>query len=418
MPRRRCVLTALLGLSLVAAACKPATPGEETGEKAGERSGDEPSAKPSGKISRAALDESLALGTDFLINNQRPAGNFNYEYDWRKKQQTKGDSQVRQAGAAWGLALIYEDSPSARVGEPLRKAVGFFALNSREQGGRRFIVYPGDKEGSTGTVALVTLALIEILRTEGRPQAEMPAAAMSVFREHLEQQLSFLVSARDDEGMFHASYDLETGTPAGDHSPYFDGESLLALVKAAKYLGRAELWPLILESADRGWQVNVVEARARDNDSKITKGYYQWSSMAFFEIATSDQPGVERFGDRVIELADWMIDVHRTLKRTRNTAYAYEGIIHAYEIARRRGDKAHEEKFAKVIRAGMTKLTSWQLGSSIGNGFVAQHDPEDKLARGGVQNHAKQAPLRIDVTQHQMHAVILARRYVYLAGGR
>lgn len=401
----------MFGLSLIVSGCKSATPGDRSGE----RSGEAPSSEPSGEISRAALDESLALGIDFLINNQRPAGNFNYEYDWRKKQQSEGDSQVRQAGAAWGLALIYEDSPSARVGEPLRKAAGFFALNSRERDGRRFIAYPGEKKGSTGTVALVTLALIEILRTEGRPQCEMPTPAMSVFREQLGQYLSFLVSARDESGMFHASYDLETGTPKGKHSPYFDGESLLALVKAAKYLGRADLWPIILESADRGWQVNVVEARKQDDDSKITKGYYQWSSMAYFEIATSDQPNVERFGDRVIELADWMIDVHRTLRRTRNTAYAYEGIIHAYEIAKRRGDKAHEEKFAKVIQEGMTKLTSWQLGSSIGNGYVAEHDPEDKFARGGVQNHAKQAPLRIDVTQHQMHAVILARRYVYPA---
>jgi len=28
-------------------------------------------------------------------------------------------------------------------------------------------------------------------------------------------------------------------------------------------------------------------------------------------------------------------------------------------------------------------------------------------------NHKEEPPLRIDVTQHQMHAVILARRYVY-----
>jgi len=35
------------------------------------------------------------------------------------------------------------------------------------------------------------------------------------------------------------------------------------------------------------------------------------------------------------------------------------------------------------------------------------------LAIGGVQNHRRESPLRLDVTQHQMHAVILARRYVY-----
>ena len=40
----------------------------------------------------------------------------------------------------------------------------------------------------------------------------------------------------------------------------------------------------------------------------------------------------DSYGERLMELSDWMIDVHKTLRRTRNTAYAYEGIIHAYQM--------------------------------------------------------------------------------------
>ena len=36
-----------------------------------------------------------------------------------------------------------------------------------------------------------------------------------------------------------------------------------------------------------------------------------------------------------------------------------------------------------------------------------------KTAVGGVMNHKEEPYLRIDVTQHQMHAVILAKKYVY-----
>jgi hypothetical protein len=36
---------------------------------------------------------------------------------------------------------------------------------------------------------------------------------------------------------------------------------------------------------------------------------------------------------------------------------------------------------------------------------------DDEKAIGGVQNHRAMAPLRIDVAQHRIHAVILARRY-------
>ena len=135
--------------------------------------------------------------------------------------------------------------------------------------------------------------------------------------------------------------------------------------------------------------------------------------MVFFEIATSGWHDTEKYGDYVIDLANWMIDVHKTLKRRRNTAYAYEGIIHAYQLAIQRNDTKHIEKFAHVIEVGLTKLTSWQVGSPLMNKFIRSHPTDNPLAMGGVQNHRREAPLRIDVVQHQMHAVILARRYVY-----
>jgi len=48
------------------------------------------------------LKSSLDLGSNFLINNQKPEGNFNYEYDFVTKKFDMGDNQVRQAGALWG----------------------------------------------------------------------------------------------------------------------------------------------------------------------------------------------------------------------------------------------------------------------------------------------------------------------------
>lgn len=214
-------------------------------------------------------------------------------------------------------------------------------------------------------------------------------------------------------GLWHQSYSRASGHPYGQPSPYFDGECLLALVKAAKYMGREDFQPIIIASADAGYHHNIQGALQEDPDSSITKGYYQWSSMVFFEIATSDWSGTEKYGYYVIELANWMIDVHKTLKRMRNTAYAYEGIIHAYQLAVQRNDTEHIKKFAHVIEAGLTKLTSWQVGSPLMNDFIRSQPTDDPFAIGGVQNHGRESRLRIDVAQHQMHAVILARRYVY-----
>jgi UDP-N-acetylmuramoyl-tripeptide--D-alanyl-D-alanine ligase len=366
------------------------------------------------KISREVLTKSLELGTGFMLANQYPAGNFTYIYDWVEKRYIKGDNQVRQAGAAWGLALIHRHDPSPAVAAAVEKALAFFEQHSRlDDKGARYIVYPGTRGGRTGTVALVALAHIEYLRNPG----EMTAPLAKKLSTQLDQYLNFLLAAQDDKGLWHSRYDIETGEPHGTSSPYFDGESLLALVRAARYLGKEELWKIILPAADAGYSHNVVAALKKHPDSNTTKGYYQWSSMAFFEIATSEQPDVETYGHYVVDLADWMIDVHRTLERTRNTGYAYEGIIHAYEWARRSGRVDKAEKFLCVIYQGLEKLTSWQVGSPIANDFISKHWAEaapDKNALGGVQNHSLEAPLRIDVAQHQMHAVILALEYVFL----
>ena len=264
-------------------------------------------------------------------------------------------------------------------------------------------------------MALCALAHIDYLRAA---KSQITEEKFQNYQQLLDEYLEFLIEARiqtePTAGLWHRSYSVTSGHPYGKSSPYFDGESLLALIKAANYMGREDLQPIIIASADAGYHHNIQEALQEDPDSSITKGYYQWSSMVFFEIATSGWPNTEKYGDYVIDLANWMIDVHKTLKRTRNTAYAYEGIIHAYQLAVQRNDTQHIEKFASVIEAGLTKLTSWQVGSPLMNQFIIRSQPTaDPFAIGGVQNHRRESPLRIDVAQHQMHAVILARRYMY-----
>lgn len=363
------------------------------------------------KLDRPTLDASLALGKKFMLSHQKEAGNFNYLYDWKERTLSAEDNDVRQAGVLWGLSLIYRDQPDPEVLAAIQKAFEFFWQHTRlgEHGGR-CIAYPGTSRGSTGTVALVALAHIEVLRVaEGR----IPPEKTAMYRGRLGSYLRHLSQARHPDGRWHSRYSNDQCVPGGDPSPYFDGEALLALVKAAKYLGRDELRPLVLEAADAGHRQNVELALQANADSDTTKGYYQWSSMAFYELATSGWGETERYGDWVLQQADWVIDVHHILWRTRNTAYAYEGIIHAYELARTRGEQDRARKYACVVDAGLEKLTSWQVGGPIPNSYLKGQALNDSLAVGGIQNHAREPGLRIDVTQHQMHALILARQYLY-----
>jgi len=240
------------------------------------------------------------------------------------------------------------------------------------------------------------------------------------------------------EGGFHENYNL-LGKGFGDTSPYYDGESLLAMIKAAKYLGTAfvPLWPLAAGTAQRMHQRYIVEAQQNDVDSDLTKGCYQWLSMSLFELASVtfgsgkkdrfDLPiaiqGLyhpEKFGVWLIDLANWMIETHKVLIKRRNTGYSFEGIVHAlawgtHVLSASNNGNAEVsfhvlKKLHCTIHEGMAKLVSWQVGM----GAEDNDENWDGISGlGGIQNAANEAPLRVDVVQHQMHATIISRRYPF-----
>ena len=374
--------------------------------------GDLPGASRCGQLlDQATLTASLDAGSHFLVARQKPAGNFGYEVDWRTGNESREDYGVRQAGAVWGLALMRQNRPSPAVDEALDRAFSFFEANTRRRpDGAAYVMYPGEGEGALGTVALLALGYIDTLRVPG-----LPAEKAALYRKRLDGLVRFILSARTPENLFFGSYD-RAGKPLGKPSPYSDGEALLALAKTARYLGREDLRPELLKSAEAGHRVHIVEARQRDRDSDETKGFYQWSSMAFYELTTSGWPEFAPFGGYVIELADWMLDTHRVLWRTRNTGYAFEGILHAMALARRAGDQAHAARFACDAERGLTRLVGWQVGGPRPNSYIAGHGPGPATLVGGVQNEAGEPALRIDVTQHQMHATALALRWLVPGG--
>ncbi|MFH0770264.1 MAG: hypothetical protein V1926_02700 [Candidatus Peregrinibacteria bacterium] len=359
------------------------------------------------KLTRAILDESLGLGKSFLLANQKKEGNFNYQYDFVEKTFSADDNQVRQVGPLWGLSLIHQDSQSEETRSALLKGFTFFKRYSvAAAGGGRFVAYPGAANGETGTIALLSLALTEFLRTE--PSA--PEAAE--IKADLDQYIAFLLTLRRPDGCFASEFALTDGTPSGDPSPYFDGETLLALSKAVRSLGHSDLLPTILGSAECMYQRYEEEPLKNEPDPALAKSFYQWGTMAFYEIAQTGGASAALYRDRAIAMADWIIDGHDILSCTRNTGYAYEGLIHAFELARQKGDRDAQKKFAGVIDQGLWKLTRWQVSHSAQNKFLQGHPTKDPLAVGGIMNKNDEPLLRIDITQHQMHAVVLARRFV------
>jgi len=330
------------------------------------------------------------------------------------------------------LSLMHVDDPKSGLLPAIRKGLEYFHKHSVEYPGNiRMLVYPGVPSQKLGAVALLALSHIEVLR---RPEALANEAEKKQLETQLEEYLNGIVDAKSKHG-FHKYYKEEEGTNYGPTSPFYDGECLLALTKAAKYLGHNKLWPVIKASAEAGYLKNVlpgIEASKREAESLVQKaddkekleeaitvmrGYYQWATMAWYELLGMDDPDFEEYGPRMLSYTSSMPANTEKQRPDVNAGHRFEGVIPTFVIAVQLGDSKLEHEFACSIREGIGILNSLQVGHNKAYGLgepLPKHadvsPAKDVLAQGGMQATRKSPALRIDTAQHSLHAVLMARQ--------
>merc|ERR1719230_300747 len=138
------------------------------------------------------------------------------------------------------------------------------------------------------------------------------------------------------------------------------------MIKAAKYLGFSELWPEVNRLIHAGWRLNVRKGLEDQRDLPVMKGYYQWSSMAWHELLTSDRAkNFKDYKKRLVDYGLWMVKVHDVLGRTKNTGYAFEGLVPAYLAAEKLDRKKDREALGCAIDEGMRRVSAMQLGHPL-----------------------------------------------------
>ena len=367
---------------------------------------------PALRLTRAVLRSSINLATEHLLSNQTARGNFNYEYDFRRRTLAKGDNPTRQAGALWGLAVLHCDRPTRRTRAALQRGLAFFRSHSTlATDGSLVLAYPRSGRAGTGTVALVALAIVEQLRGD----TALPADRREALLQDLTGYLGFLKGQQRPDGTFSAYYILARRKRSMYGSCYSDGEALLAFCKAARYLGRHELISRIQAAAAAMIRSHVLDPWRREVDPVETKQFYQWGTMSFWECYDAGWPNGEACADAALAMSWWMIHAHKTLDRPRNTAYAHEGLVHAYRIAKARRLADATSDLTYAIDTGLHRLIAWQVGGPLSdtNPFLRRHPEHDPIATGGIMNGSDDPVLRIDVAQHQSHAMLLAHRHLY-----
>ncbi|KAG7370726.1 hypothetical protein IV203_019296 [Nitzschia inconspicua] len=369
------------------------------------------------QLTKDILEKSLEMGCDNMVANMRPEGNFNYQYNFVEKVLDDDDMAVRQAGALWGLSMCWQYRPDNHMWHvAVDKGIDFYASHMADGDGFRYLAYPGETDSESGGNALLGLALIEYLRTVKDNNIQVDATRIEKVKGLLKDIIEFLKFMQMKDQHFSQGYRMDQKRKRNYSSPYFDGETMLCFIKAAKYIdGYQNLIPIIESAAPVMARKYTVSAWREEHDSDETKGFYQWSSMLFTEYYEARYKDYELFGDYVIVLGHWIIHTHGILDRQKNTGYAYEGIVSAYTVAKARGHNQARDDFAFTIDNGLYKLIQWQVGGPLAheNSFLVENPTEEKIAIGGIMNGRKDPTIRIDTTQHQLHSLMLASSLVY-----
>ncbi len=363
-------------------------------------------------LTRKLLIESIEAARVYFLNQQLPEGNFTYGLNVVDNTSVTDDNQVRQAGALWGLSTLGRDRHTQATRHGVVRGLDFFFRNSQPlKLGRIAPLYPGADEINTGTVALVSLAIVELCRGQ---EDYLTAAGRGLYETWLDTYLQYLQHLELDTGGWGERYLVTLNERSPDSSPYFDGETLLLYCKAARYLGRKELVPRIEHSAPLLAERYTLAAWAADPQADDTKGFCQWGCMAFAEHVEAGWQHADVVGDAAMSLAWWLIYRHEIESRRGNTGYAVEGLLGAYRVARTRGDTASMQILRGVCERLLSRLIGWQVGGPLQerNHFLSTHRIDPK-ATGGIMSAEDSGLVRIDIVQHQVHAMLLALELLF-----
>ena len=372
----------------------------------------EPLSRPrTGLLTASVCSEALDLGLRFMLAQVRADGRITYEVPLRPGPAEESHHQVREAGGLWGLSL-YLDRPTLQpdqrgaIWQALQAGLERLKAHSVCEHGRRRPLPPKEPDGALGTAALLGLALVEMLT-----QPDCPARTER--QQLLQEILSFILSCRQTSGRYHSRYELSSGRPLEEPNPYFDGEVCLLLAKASRQLGMNGYAVPASVAADAMFESYAERAIDRRVLSDDCKGFYQWGSMAMTELHHL-QPHDQRWSERVLAMADWILEVHQVLSRKRNTGYAFEGLISAFHLSSLQGDQGMQRRLHQAIDRGLARLCTWQVGSSLQCEALQRLHPVNPQAIGGVLGGRNDTSIRIDTVQHQMHALLLAERHLEL----
>ncbi len=358
--------------------------------------------RPRPTIDRKTLTDAVTAGLNFLVVNQRKAGNYLYYYKPGKDEELeRGVNYVRQAGTAWsvGRAARLVDSKAGAESQAL--AIGFLKSTLRNQLDHPELPYVMDLEagrGPMGASALLCLSLVD-----GPHRDKHLELARRLARS--------IMTLQDDDGSLRSYFPPLLRT--SKNQDYYPGEAMLAMMRLHRHTENDDLVKTVRKAS--GYYTKYY--RMHPGGGK-KMSFCPWQISAHWELyrKTRDKKAAEF----VFEMADWLLTHQYALDAPwpdyfggyayeksympgYSTATYSEGIVDAYRTAKSVGDEERKVRYRKALARAIPFIMSLQI-TPEDTYFM----PRPERAVGGVRQSLASSSCRCDLTQHAMLALLKA----------
>ena len=337
----------------------------------------------------------------WMHNQVDASGRIVYRYFPSSGRESDADNSIRQAMATVCLNRIALRSGSAEDREVADRNLAYLLQRSyRTQGDLGYIV--AEDKAKLGAAALAALAIIE-----------NPGGAG--YREPLQGLSNTVDSLWRDTGEFRTFL-----LPAGrnDNHNFYPGEALL-------------FWATRLAQGGSGDPAQFLRSFEYYRDwhrAHRNPAFVPWHTQAYYTALPFVGVAAAALRDFIFEMNDWLLgmqqwdtapepDLKGRFYNPRHPEYGpphasstgvyLEGLIDAFDLARREGDSVRAARYRLAILRGLRSLMQLQFRDDVDMYYVGKRE----RVLGGIRTEVYENSIRVDNVQHGLMAVlkILAR---------
>lgn len=332
----------------------------------------------------------------WMIRNIHDDGRMTYKYYPSRGSEAESNNVIRQLMGTVCLNRLARTSGDQKVSAMAERNLAYnldqFYVSEGDLG---FIQFQG--EIKLGAAAMATLAVVE-------------SPARLRFVEMEARLLRFLEYMWEPTGAFRSFFrPIER---AYDNQNFYPGEALVT-------------WAAVMERQPSDSLLNRFMASVgyyREwHQARRNPAFVPWHTMAY--AAMWRQTGKRELLEYIFEMNDWLStlqqwqeapcdDLRGRFYDKQHPEYGpphassdgvyLEGLVDAFELARRIGDTARAQRYRRVLLRGLRHLMQLQYRTDVDMYYISKRD----RVLGGLKTTLYDNAIRIDNVQHTLMAVL------------